>query len=75
MCLLNTYLLTCLHGDVGRSTNLGGRVVMHGPNLPALVEIGLTDLPKTGGGERGERPPVPSLPTSLNLIFKVLKTK
>ena len=47
---------------------------MHGPNLPALVEIGLTDLPKSGG-ERGERPPVPSLPTSLNLIFKVLKTK
>ena len=33
---------------------------MHGPNLPALVEIGLTDLPKSGGGGReGRASPCP----------------
>ena len=31
---------------VGRSENLG---VCGGHNLPLLVEIGLTDLPKSGG--------------------------
>ena len=34
---------------VARSENPGGLVVLGGDNLPPLVEIGLTDLPKTGG--------------------------
>ena len=34
---------------VARSENPGGLVVLGGENLPPLVEIGLTDLPKTGG--------------------------
>ena len=34
---------------VARSENPGGLVVLGGDNVPHLVEIGLTDLPKTGG--------------------------
>ena len=34
---------------VGRSENPGVPVLFGGHNLPPLVEIGLTDLPKTGG--------------------------
>ena len=33
---------------VGRSENQGVPVVMWGHNLPPLVEIGLTDVPKFG---------------------------
>ena len=36
---------------VSRSENLGGRAVLGGDNVPPLVEIGLTDLPKTGGAK------------------------
>ena len=32
---------------VARSENPGGHVIMGGDNVPPLVEIGLTDLPKT----------------------------
>ena len=39
------------------SENLGGRAVLGGDNVPPLVEIGLTDLPKTGGGVRPPCPP------------------
>ena len=39
---------------VARSENLGGLVVLGGDNVPPLVEIGLTDLPKTGWGERAQ---------------------
>ena len=35
---------------VARSENLGGHVILGGDNLPPLVEIGLTDLTKSGGG-------------------------
>ena len=38
-----------LYRHVSRSENLGGRVVLGGDNVPPLVKIGLTDLPKTGG--------------------------
>ena len=38
---------------VGRSENPGVPVLFGGHNLPALVEIGLTDLPKYGGGTPG----------------------
>ena len=34
---------------VARSENTGGHIVLGGDNVPPLVEIGLTDLPKTGG--------------------------
>ena len=43
---------------VGRSENPGVPVLFGGHNLPPLVEIGLTDLPKSGdaGGAREDRP-------------------
>ena len=41
---------------VARSENLGGHVILGGDNVPPLVEIGLTDLTKTG---RGNMPPCP----------------
>ena len=34
---------------VARSENPGGLIVLGGENVPPLFEIGLTDLPKTGG--------------------------
>ena len=34
---------------VARSKNLGGHIVLDGDNVPLLVEIGLTDLSKSGG--------------------------
>ena len=34
---------------VGRSENLGVPVLFGGHNLPPLIKIGLTDLPKFGG--------------------------
>ena len=34
---------------VGRSEDPGVPVLFGGHNLPLLVEIGLTDLPKSGG--------------------------
>ena len=50
---------------VARSENPGGLIVLGGENLPPLVEIGLTDLPKTGGG--GLSPPSPPLATALHM--------
>ena len=47
---------------VPKSKNLGGQVVMGGDYVPPLVEIGLTDLPKTGGAKA---PPAPPLATAL----------
>ena len=46
---------------VGRSENLG---VCGGHNLPLLVEIGLTDLPKWGV----QAPPAPQLATALQTL-------
>ena len=50
-----------LYRAVARSENPGGGlVVMGGENVsPPLVEIGLTDLPKNGGGAKA--PPVPCM--------------
>ena len=42
---------------VARSVNPGGLVVLGGDNVPPLVEIGLTDLPKTGGAKAPPAPP------------------
>ena len=42
---------------VGRSENLRIPVLFGGHNLPPLVEIGLTDLPKSGGAMVPPAPP------------------
>ena len=47
---------------VARSENPGGHIVLGGNNVPPLVEIGLTDLPKSGGARV---PPAPPLATGL----------
>ena len=51
---------------VARSENLGGHIVLGGDNVPPLVEIGLTDLPKSGGARA---PPAPPLATGLNYVM------
>ena len=51
---------------VARSENLGGHIVMGGDNVPPLVEIGLTDLPKSGGARA---PPAPPLVTGLSATY------
>ena len=50
--------LYILYRAVARSEDLGGHIVMGGDNVPPLVEIGLTDLPKSGGARA---PPAPLL--------------
>ena len=42
---------------VGMSENPGVPVLFGGYNLPLLVEIGLTDLPKSGGAMASPAPP------------------
>ena len=54
---------------VARSENPGGLVVLGGDNVSPLVEIGLTDLPKTGGALV---PPAPPLATALLLFLVTL---
>ena len=43
---------------VARSENPGGHVILGGDNVPPLVEIGLTDLPKSGGARARPAPPL-----------------
>ena len=45
-----------------RVKNPGGCIVLGGDNVPSLVEIGLTDLPKSGGAR------APPLATGLRNI-------
>ena len=47
---MNDFLMNVkpLLGAVARFENLGGHIVLGGNNVPPLVEIGLTDLSKTG---------------------------
>ena len=52
------------HRAVARSENPGGHIVLDGDNVPPLVEIGLPDLSKSGGGVRA--PPAPPLATGLS---------
>ena len=51
---------------VGTSENPGVPVLFGGHNLPPLAEIGLTDLPKSGGASPGtprdDRPVVSAAP-------------
>ena len=46
-----------------RVKNLGGHIVLGGDNMPPLVEIGLTDVSKSGGGARA--PPASHLAACL----------
>ena len=46
---LDFFFRWCQSRAVTRSENLGGHIVLGGDNVPPLVEIGLTDLPKSGG--------------------------
>ena len=50
---------------VASSENPGGLVVLGGENVPPLAEIGLTDLPKSGGTMA---PPAPSGTTPLTYV-------
>ena len=53
-----------------RVKNLGGHIVLGGDNVPPLVEIGLTDPPKSGGA----RAPLAShLVACLPVLFKDVK--
>ena len=58
-CLGLSFNLGFLHitRAVERSENPGVPVLFAGHNLPPLVEIGLTDLPKTGGAMAPLAPP------------------
>jgi hypothetical protein len=60
--LLNQDGTHCIRA-VGGSENSGVPVLFGGHNLPPLVEIGLTDLPKFGGAMA---PPAPPGTTGLN---------
>ena len=51
---------------VGRSENPGVLVLFGGHNLPPLVEIGLNDLPKSGGAMAP-----PATPGTTGLLFNV----
>ena len=57
---------TSLSRAVARSENLGGHIILGGDNVPPLVEIGLTDLPKSGGAHA---PPALLLATGLVCIW------
>ena len=50
---------------VARYENLGGHIVLGGDNVPPLVEIALTDLPKSGGARA---PPAPPLAAGLHMV-------
>ena len=59
---------------VGRSENPGVPVLLGGHNLPPLVEIGLTDLPKIGGAMAPPAPPGTTglIAYTLRFLFYVL---
>ena len=50
------------------SENPGGHVVLGGDNVSPLVEIGLSDLPKSGGARA---PPAPPFATGLHIVSSV----
>ena len=50
-------ILTMNFRVVGMSENPGVPVLFVGHNLPPLVDIGLTDLPKSGGAMAFPAPP------------------
>ena len=67
----NVHTMTLLRfRAVGGSENSGVPVLFGGHNLPPLVEIGLTDLPKFGGAMA---PPAP--PGTTGLLSKYIGSK
>ena len=54
--LVDFYTSALLHRAVVRSENLGVPVLFGGHNLTLLVEIGLTDLLKSGGAKAPRHP-------------------
>ena len=52
----------CDYRAVGRSENPGVPVLFGGNNLPPVVEIGLNDLPKSGGASGTPRAPPGTTP-------------
>ena len=62
MCMSEGALLLAPRRHATRFKNPGGHIVLGGDNVPPLVEIGLTDLPKSGGARA---PPAPPLATGL----------
>ena len=55
--ILTQFLFHHVYRAVVRSENPGVPVLFDGHNLPTLVEIGLTDLPKSGGAMTPPAPP------------------
>ena len=61
MCHYNPLLIIdCSSGPPQGLKIWGGHIVLGGDNVPPLVEIGLTDLPKSGRGHVPPRPPPPA---------------
>ena len=54
-----------LHMAVKRSVNPGGHVLIRWAQFGSLVDIGSTDLPKTGEGRGHVQPPCPWWPMAL----------
>ena len=54
---LTNPLKTAIHRAVGGSENTGVPLIFGGHNLPHLVEVGLTDLPKSGVAMAPPAPP------------------
>ena len=68
------FMLKCIQRRaVARSENLGGYVILGGDNVPPLVEIGLTDLTKSGGGHGPPGPPACDGPATVQQKGGVLK--
>ena len=70
---LNSKVLNCsktstLYRHATRVKNPGGHIVLGGDNVSPLVEIGLTNLPKSGGRWRRLTPLPPPVPTVLYKI-------
>ena len=56
---------------IGKSENSGVTVLFGGHNLPTLVEIGLTDLPKSGDAMAPLAPPMDDTPV-IQIVFSYI---
>ena len=60
---ISNFIFWVLHAGPSQGLKIRGLVILGGENVPLLVEIGLTDLPKTVGLKA---PPAPPLATGLS---------